>query len=205
MLLLMDANGKVHIHKAVKEMCFKHHILCWYSEPNMSHKLNVVDRSIGKAVKDIAGDKLDVWLDEKANRKKWTRKKISAKERRLLAVECCGQAWQAVATEEKYLKMRKSAWEATGALITADGSEDALIRPQGLSSWPGPHPPGFNVPAEWNHPQHQAIQENEAEGEEEEEEEESSDTDKSSDEDSDEESDEESYELPDEDSDDEVE
>ena len=101
--------------------------------------------------------------------------------------------------------MRKSAWEATGALITADGSEDALIRPQGLSSWPGPHPPGFNVPAEWNHPQHQAIQENEAEGEEEEEEEEeSSDTDKSSDEDSDEDSDEESYELPDEDSDEEV-
>ena len=45
----------------------------------------VPDRSIGKAVKDIAGDKLDVWLDEKANRKKWTRKKISAKERRLLA------------------------------------------------------------------------------------------------------------------------
>ena len=27
-LLLMDANGKVHIHKAVNEMCFKHHILC---------------------------------------------------------------------------------------------------------------------------------------------------------------------------------
>ena len=100
--------------------------------------------------------------------------------------------------------MRKAAWEATGALITADGSEDALIRPQGLSSWPGPHPPGFNVPAEWSHPQHHAIQEPEAEGEEEEEEEESSDTDKSADEDSDEDSDEESYGLPDEDSDEEV-
>ena len=119
------------------------------------------------------------------------------------SAEFCGQAWQAVATEEKYLRMRKSAWEATGALITADGSEDALIRPQGLSSWPGPHPPGFNVPAEWSHPQHHAIQEPEAEGEEEEEEEESSDTDKSADEDSDEDSDEESYGLPDEDSDEE--
>ena len=114
----------------------------------------------------------------------------------MLAVECCGQAWQAVATEEKYLKMRKSAWEATGALITADGSEDALIRPQGLSSWPGPHPPGFNVPADWNLPQHQVNVANEAEAEEEEEAD-SSDTEKSSGEDSDEES----VELPDEDSD----
>ena len=117
----------------------------------------------------------------------------------MLAVECCGQAWQAVATEEKYLRMRKSAWEATGALITADGSEDALIRPQGLTSWPGPHPPGFNVPADWNHPQHQANVANEAEAEKEEEAD-SSDTEKSSGEDSDEES----YELPDEDSDEEV-
>ena len=82
------------------------------------------------------------------------------------------------------------------ALITVDGSEDALIRPQGLSSWPGPHPPGFNVPADWNLPQHQLDVENEAEAEEEEEAD-SSDTEKSSGEDSDEES----VELPDEDSD----
>ena len=103
----------------------------------------------------------------------------------MLSVEFCGQAWQAVGTGDKYAKMRKDAWEGTGNLITADGSEDALIKPQGLRSWPGPHPPGFQVPAEWNHLQHQVGEE----GEEEEEEgkEESSDTDKeaSSDEDSD--------------------
>ena len=110
----------------------------------------------------------------------------------MLSVAFCGQAWQAVGTEEKYAKMRKDAWEGTGALITADGSEDALIKPQGLSSWPGPHPPGFQVPAEWNHLQHQVREEEEEEGEEEEEEE-SSDTDRetSSSEDSDEDSDEE--------------
>ena len=45
--------------------------------------------------------------------------------------------------------MRVRAWEATGSLVTADGSEDDKILPQGLNNWPGPHPPGFAIPQEW--------------------------------------------------------
>ena len=47
--------------------------------------------------------------------------------------------------------MRNRAWEATGSLITADGSEDEKIAPQGLTAtdWPGPPAPGFAIPAEW--------------------------------------------------------
>ena len=70
------------------------------------------------------------------------------------------------------------------------------VVPPALDDFDAKHPPGFNVPADWNLPQHQANVENEAEAEEEEEAD-SSDTEKSSGEDSDEES----VELPDEDSD----
>ncbi len=82
--------------------------------------------------------------------------------------------------------MRKRAWDATGGPISADGSEDNLIAPEGLGSWPGPHPPGFSVPVEWNPPQPQVAKEGEAEAEEED-----SDTDEetSAEEDSDEGSD----------------
>ena len=85
------------------------------------------------------------------NRKKWTFKKISEGQRRLLATEFAGDAWQRLFTGGAYYKMRNRAWEATGSLITADGSEDEKIAPQGLTAtdWPGPPAPGFAIPAEW--------------------------------------------------------
>ena len=60
----------------------------------MSHKCNVVDRSVGKALKDIANGGFEKWLDDKDNRKRWTRKKITEQQRRVLATEFAGDAWQ---------------------------------------------------------------------------------------------------------------
>ena len=88
------------------------------------------------------------WLEEKDNRKLWTRKRISAQMRRELSMEWLGDAWQQL-FEDKYRKLRTSAWEATGSLISADGSDDHKIVPQGLANWPGPHPPGFAIPDDW--------------------------------------------------------
>ena len=45
--------------------------------------------------------------------------------------------------------VREGAWEGTGSLIAADGSEDRKIAPQGPDKWPGPHPPGFAISWEW--------------------------------------------------------
>ena len=90
--------------------------------------------------------------------------------KRKLAVEFAGDAWQKL-FEDKYKKMRVRAWEATGSLITADGSEDSKISPQGVSNWPGPPPPGFAIPPDWLQPARQALAEEEEEEEEEDEEE----------------------------------
>ena len=58
-----------------------------------------------------------------------------------------------------------------GSLITADGSEDGKIAPQGLTAtdWAGPPGPGFAIPAEWA-PQAAPTRQEEEEEEEEEEE-----------------------------------
>ena len=74
--------------------------------------------------------------------------------------------------------MRQRAWEATGSLIAADGSEDSKIKPRGMLNYPGPPAPGFPIPANWfpqpaNNGDEEADQEEEDEEEEEEEEEES--------------------------------
>ena len=112
-----------------------------------------------------------------------------------------GDAWQKVFGDQ-YKTMRQRAWEATGSLITADGSEDCKIRPQGVLMYPGPPAPGFAIPPEWMGPvaMEAAEEENEEEEEEEkeEEEEEESDTDvEEADEESDEEEDEEADEEED--------
>ena len=91
---------------------------------------------------------LEVWLEEKDNRKLWTRKRISAQMRRELSMEWLGDALQQI-FEDKYKKLRTSAWECTGSLISAGGSDDHKIVPQGLANWPGPHPPGFATPDDW--------------------------------------------------------
>ena len=41
-----------------------------------------------------------------------------------------------------YAKMHRSAWTRTGCAMTADGSGDGNIRPQGHDSYAPPTPPG---------------------------------------------------------------
>ena len=148
-MLIIDANGKVHIHPDVRKVFGDAKILVWYGEPNMSHKIAPIDRGVGKTLRSVGiREGLEVWLEEKDNRKLWTRKRISAQMRRELSMEWLGDAWQQI-FEEKYKKLRTSAWEATGSLISADGSDDHKIVPQGLANWPGPHPPGFAIPDDW--------------------------------------------------------
>ena len=48
--------------------------------------------------------------------------------------EWAGQAWQELSSA-KYDNLRKSCWTKTGCLITADGSEDMLIKPGSLPDY----------------------------------------------------------------------
>ena len=64
----------------------------------------------------------------------WNESQCTAKERRFLITQWAGEAWKALCTE-KYDKIRQSCWKATGCLITADGSDDNLIKPEGLDDY----------------------------------------------------------------------
>ena len=50
-----------------------------------------------------------------------------------------GNSWQELCSS-KYDHLRKRCWEKTGCLITADGSEDAKITPEGLADYKVPPP-----------------------------------------------------------------
>ena len=135
-LLLMDANGRTHIHEDVKRLCFENKILAWFGEPDTTSEWQPVDAGIGKTLKGLAlGDEvgLEKWLLKKANRKKWSRSTVNSQLRRQLSMKFIGAAWNKM--QDGYENLRRAAWERTGALLTADGSLDHVVAPQGLQDY----------------------------------------------------------------------
>ena len=62
--------------------------------------------------------------------------------RRILITHRVGNAWKKLC-EPAYDHFRRRCWEKTGCLITADGSEDDKISPEGLRNYHVPPPLEF--------------------------------------------------------------
>ena len=74
---------------------------------------------------------LDKWLEVEDNIDKW-HDKLTAKERRILMTKWVGDAWNEL---QCYQDFFRKAFQRTGCLMTIDGSEDYLIKPQGYESY----------------------------------------------------------------------
>ena len=64
---------------------------------------------------------------------------MNAKQRRILIRQWVGQAYEKL-RGPKYKNLRYRCFQRTGCLITADGSDDHLITPEGLSGYVVPPP-----------------------------------------------------------------
>ena len=87
------------------------------------------------------------WLDKEGNADRWygNESKFTASEPQILITHWVGEAWKKLCSLD-YDHFRKRCWEKTGCLITADGSEDDQITPEGLPAYKVP--PTFDyVPA----------------------------------------------------------
>ena len=107
----------------------------------------VVDAGIAQTLKVLIGHNYQKWLDKEDNVDIWFghQKCLTAMERRILVAQWVRNAWQELCSS-KYDHLRKRCWEKTGCLITADGSEDAKITPEGLADFKVP-PPLSYLPA----------------------------------------------------------
>ena len=87
------------------------------------------------------------WLDKEGNADRWygNESKFTASERQILITHWVGEAWKKLCSLD-YDHFRKRCWEKMGCLITADGSEDDQITPEGLPSYKVP-PTSDYVPA----------------------------------------------------------
>ena len=90
-----------------------------------------MDAGFGKAMKRKNGEVMQIWLEKEENLEMW-HGKISAKDRRILMTQWTGHAWRELSAQHEFVR---KLFEKTGCLITADGSHDDKIRPQGLDMY----------------------------------------------------------------------
>lgn len=115
--------------------------IVWYGLPGATDLWQPVDAGYAQILKTLIGQAQRKWLDDEENAEKWYghETSFSAKERRILITHWAGEAYKKLLTSE-YDNLRLRVWQKTGCLMTADTSEDDLIKPEGLKGYVVPPP-----------------------------------------------------------------
>jgi hypothetical protein len=115
--------------------------LDWFGVPAATDIWQPVDGGYASTLKALIRQEFFNWLDDDENIEKWygAESHITASEKRILITHWVGNAYRKL-TSQKYDAFRWRMFEKTGCLITADGSEDEKISPEGLPDYMVPPP-----------------------------------------------------------------
>ena len=117
--------------QAFHEACREMNTIVYLLPDNHTDKVQPVDAGFGRMIKQKIGEAMQMWLEKEENLEMW-HDKISAKNRRILMTQWTGHAWRELVSKPVFIR---KLFEKTGCLITADGSQDEKIRPQGLDAY----------------------------------------------------------------------
>lgn len=117
--------------QAFHEACREMNTIVYLLPDNHTDKVQPVDAGFGRMMKQKIGEAMQMWLEKEENLEMW-HDKISAKNRRILMTQWTGHAWRELVSKPDFIR---KLFEKTGCLITADGSQDEKIRPQGLDAY----------------------------------------------------------------------
>ena len=118
--------------KGFHEMCRKEINAIIYLLPeNHTDKVQPIDAGFGKQMKAKIGEAMEEWLEEDENLDMW-HDSLSAKQRRILMTQWTGKARRKLSSDKMFAK---KLFIKTGCLMTADGSDDDMITPQGLEPY----------------------------------------------------------------------
>jgi hypothetical protein len=95
--------------------------------PNETDQVQPIDRGLGRHVKIYLGQLMDEWLDDHENLEKWEENKLTASDRRILLANWYYTATVRALEGDAKLKY----FQHAGALLTADGTDDDLIKLEG--------------------------------------------------------------------------
>ena len=109
--------------------------IVWYGPPGATDIWQPIDSGYGALMKRLISQQQDEWLECDNNMDKWIgNEKMSVSARRILISNWVGEANKKLQGVD-YESFRKGCFLRTGCLITADGSEDDKIKPEGLSGF----------------------------------------------------------------------
>ena len=94
-------------------------------------EIQVVDGGLGASIKREEEEVFDEWLEVEANYTEWSSARLSASRRRVLISQWYGEAYDRVCKTFNYTKV----FDKTGSSLTIDGSDDDLIKIQGLDTF----------------------------------------------------------------------
>ena len=120
--------------------------VCWYGLKNVTDLWQPVDAGYAEQLKTCIKHAFYNWLDGKENADRWygADKTFSASERRILITQWAGNAYQSM-LNEKWDPYRYRLFQKTGCLLTADGSDDQLVQPEGRPNYEVPPPAVFDA------------------------------------------------------------
>ena len=98
---------------------------------NHTDKIQPIDAGFGKTLKTKIGQEMDKWLEEKDNLELW-HNKITARQRGILMTKWACAVWRVLVKDRDFMKRL---FQKTGCLITIDGSDDEMTKPQGLEDY----------------------------------------------------------------------
>lgn len=114
--------------------------VCWYGLPGATDIWQPVDAGYAELLKVKVRQEHYKWLDSEENVDKWYGvDNFTASERRILITHWVGEAYKTL-LDSKYETFRHRMFEKTGCLLTADGSGDHLVTPEGLPNYEVPPP-----------------------------------------------------------------
>nr|XP_047139036.1 uncharacterized protein LOC124814961 [Hydra vulgaris] len=126
----------------------QHKGIVWFGVPNGTHFWQHVDAGPGKAFKSHIKAEQKICLENDENIELCLGnddRKLSAKDRRILITRWVGEAYRKTSKDELFLRMLYRSFAKTGCLITADGSEDDKINPEGMPAYVVPPPVDIDI------------------------------------------------------------
>ena len=116
----------------------------WYGPPKSTDLWQPVDAGYGRLFKNLIAKEYHAYLDSCSD---FEFNQISARERRILTTQWVGKVWNNIHQEGSiYNECLWRYFEKTGCLITADGSDDDKISPEGVKDYKVPKPVEFIEP-----------------------------------------------------------
>ena len=122
--------------------------VAWFGLPKATDLWQPVDAGYAQLLKVLMRQQFENWLDDDEHAERWyaNEKPFTASERRVLITHWGGNAYKKLCSPQ-YDDLRLQIFVKTGCLMTSDGSDDHLVKPEGLADYVIPPPSLFIQPA----------------------------------------------------------